>query len=36
MSWGKVHRKSFHFQEMKRLLPSGKSFHEESEESGQK
>jgi hypothetical protein len=35
MSWGKVHRKSFHYEEMKRLLPSGKSFHEESEESSQ-
>jgi len=36
MSWGKVHQKSFHYEEMKRLLPSGKSFHEEPEESSQK
>ncbi len=35
MSWEKVHRKSFHYEEMKRLLPSGKSFHDESEESSQ-
>ena len=32
---GKSHRKSFHYQEMKRLLPSRKSFHLESGENSQ-